>query len=307
MFEAFSVGPAIIWTRVVFLLLGIWLATEFFLRLAESAHLSLQHFRENSLRYAVALFACGRFFALIAQYRVYLRDPIRIFIVWDGNFSFVGAAVGIAAVLYWATKEHRTTFLQWLDVLLPATIFGLAFDWFGMFASGQAYGKPTDVFFGVTYDAMSVRYTVPIHPVQLYYAFFYLFLTFLLLVIRKQSTRAGSETACGIILASIATFFFEYFRGDFTIPVFATRMDFAVLILLFVSLGIFAAVENRFSQRAMIIYEVLLLLTFFVYLIARAWLQYPTFELRFSQFLAVLASLGTVVYVIVHRRRYPHL
>lgn len=307
MFEAFSFGPAIIWTRVVFLLLGLWLATEFFLRLTTSAHLSLQHFREHSVRYVCAYLLCGRVFAMIAQYRVYLRDPLRIIIFWDGNFSFIGGAVGIALVLYWATLSHRTTFLQWLDALLPAAIFGLAFDWFGMFASGQAYGKPTDVFFSVTYDAMNVRYTVPIHPVQLYYAFFYLFLTFFLLIIRKHAKRAGSETVCGILLASAATFFFEYFRGDFTIPVFATRMDFLVLLMLFLSLGIFAAMENKFSQKAMIVYEVLLLLTFSIYLIARAWLPFPTFELRFSQFLAVLASLGTIVYVIVHRRKYPHL
>lgn len=307
MFEAFPLGPATIWTHAVFLLLGVWLATEFFLRLAESAHLSLQHFREHSVRYVAAFLLFGRFFAMIAQYRVYLRDPLRVFIVWDGNFSFIGGAVGIAVIIYWATRTHRTTFLQWLDVLLPATIFGSALDWFGMFASGQAYGKPTDVFWGVTYDAMSVRYTVPIHPVQLYYAFYYLLLTFLLLIIRKNSKRAGSETFVGILLASLGTFFFEYFRGDFTIPVFATRMDFAVLILLFVSLGVFAVIENRFSKRAMIIYESALLVTFCVYLIARASLPFPTFELRFSQFLAVLASLAMVVYVTVHRRRYPHL
>ena len=48
MFEAVSVGPAIIWTRVVFLLLGVWLGTEFFLRLAESSHLSIQHFKEHA-------------------------------------------------------------------------------------------------------------------------------------------------------------------------------------------------------------------------------------------------------------------
>ncbi len=307
MFEAFAIGPVIIWTRLIFLLLGIWLATEFFLRLSESANLSLQHFKEKGLHYLLSALLCGRLFAIIDQYRVYLKDPLRVFILWDGSFSFLGSAVGIGAVLYFHTRMHRSTFLQWLDVLLPAAIFGAAFDWFGKFAAGQAYGKPTDVPWAITYDALNVRYTVPIHAVQLYYAFTFLLLTFLLLVIRKKSTRAGSETFVGIFLASVATFFFESFRGDFSIPVFATKMDFAVLSLLFVSLGVFAAVELKLSQKTLIIYETLLVIFFGGYAISRSFLPFATFELRFSQFLAVLSFLATVVYVIVHRRKFPHL
>ena len=225
----------------------------------------------------------------------------------DGSFSFMGAAVGIGFVLFWYTRTHRSTFLQWLDVLLPAAIFGSAFDWFGKFAAGRAYGKPTDVPWAVTYDTIGVRYTVPIHPVQLYYAFTLLALTFLLLVIRKQSSRAGSETFFGILMASVATFFFEYFRGDFSIPVFATKMDFFILTALFISLGVFAAVELKLTQKALLYYEGILIVVFGGYMIARRWLPFATFEMRFSQFLAILSFLASVVYVVVHRRKYPHL
>ncbi len=307
MFEAFSIGPAIIWMRVIFLLLGIAVSVEFFLRLAESANLSLQHFREYGIQFLLGFLLCGRLVGIIAQYRVYLRDPLRFFVPWDGTFSFIGAAVGIGAVLYWVTRSHRSTFLQWLDVLLPAAIFGAAFDWFGQFMSGQAYGKPADLPWAVTYDAMSVRYTVPIHPVQLYYAFTLLAMTFILLVVRKHSTRAGAETFFGILSLSLATFVFEYFRGDFSIPVFATKADFVVLIALFLSLGVFSAVELTLSKRMMLAYEGLLIGFFGVYLIARSWLPFATFELRFSQLLAVLSFLATFVYVVVHRRKYPHL
>lgn len=307
MFEAISIGPAIIWTRLVFLLLGIWLSSEFFFRLSESAHLSLVHFKEKALHFLIAFIVAGRLFAVIAQYRVFARDPLRLFIVWDGTFSFIGAAVGIAAVLYWHTRSHRSTFLQWLDVLLPAAVFGTAFDWFGKFAAGQAYGKPTDLPWAVTYDMIGVRYTVPIHPVQLYYAFVFLLLTFVLLVIRKHSTRAGAETCVGIVLASLCVFFFEMFRGDFSIPVFATRMDFVVLIALFASLGIFSAVELKLSQKSLLLYEALLIAVFGGYMLARSWLPFATFEMRFSQFLAILSTLAIVVYVVLHRKKYPHL
>ncbi|OIO54132.1 hypothetical protein AUJ46_03875 [Candidatus Peregrinibacteria bacterium CG1_02_54_53] len=307
MFQAFPLGPFLVWTSVVFLLVGIWASTEFFLRLASSAHLSLQHFRDHAWVYLGAFLLCGRLFAVIMQYRVYWNDLLRIFIIWDGGFSFLGGAIGIGIVLFWATRTHRATFLQWLDVLLPAAALGSTFGWLGLFFSGHAYGKPTDVFWGVTYDTINVRYAVPIHPVQLYFASFSLFLTFLLLVIRKYSKRAGTETLIGIIVASVGTFLLEYFRGDFTIPVFATTVDFIILISLFVSLGVFAAVELMLSRRMLLLFEGALLVVFGGYAILRSQLPLDTHELRFSQFLAVLALLATVVYVVVHRRRYPHL
>lgn len=307
MFQAFPLGPFLVWTSVVFLLVGIWISTEFFLRLSSAANLSLQHFREHAWMYLLAFLFCGRLFAIITQYRVYWNDLLRILIIWDGGFSFLGGAIGIGAVLFWATRTHRATFLQWLDVLLPATMLGSVFSWLGLFFAGHSYGKPTDVFWGVTYDTINVRYAVPIHPVQLYYAAYSLFLTFLLLIIRKYSKRAGTETLIGIICASVGTFILEYFRGDFTIPVFATTLDFVILLSLFASLGVFAVIELMLSRRSLFLFEGGLLFVFGGYALLRSRLPLETHELRFSQFLAVLALLATVVYVVVHRRRYPHL
>ncbi|NOS67006.1 MAG: hypothetical protein HOO67_01410 [Candidatus Peribacteraceae bacterium] len=306
MFQAFELGPFLIWTRVLFVLLGIWLATEFFLRLAESANLSLQHFRDRSYWYASAFVFGGRITAMLAEYKVYLNDPLRSVYLHDGNFSFLGGAIGIGVVLYFATRGHRTTFLQWLDALLPATTLGLVFSWFGSFFAGDAYGAPTDAFWGVMYDTPSVRYTIPLHPVQLYYVFFYFFLTFLLLVIRKRSGRVGAETLFGIVIASMGTFILEYFRGDFSLPVFANVLDFGILTFLFVSLGVFALIENRISAKASLWYELGPLVVTVCYMFSRPWFDLETFELRVSQLLAVLALLVTVVYVVVERRKHPY-
>ncbi len=306
MFQAFELGPFLIWTRLLFILLGIWLATEFFLRLAESANLSLQHFRDHGWWYACTFVLGGRIIAMLAAYKVYLHDPVRSVFLHDGNFSFLGGAIGIGVVLYFATRGQRTIFLQWLDALLPAATLGLVFSWLGSFFAGDAYGAPTDVFWGVLYDTPSVRYTIPLHPVQLYYAFFYFALTFLLLVIRKRSKRVGAETLFGIVTASLGAFVLEYFRGDFSIPVFATVLDFGVLTFLFVSLGVFALIENRIPATASLAYELGLLVGTACYMFARTWLDLETFDLRVSQLMAVLALLVTVVYVVVERRRHPY-
>ncbi|TSC57430.1 MAG: phosphatidylglycerol:prolipoprotein diacylglycerol transferase [Candidatus Peregrinibacteria bacterium Greene0416_19] len=307
MFEAIQIGNFYVWTRVVFLLIGIWLFAEFFLRLAQSANLSLQHFQQKWFWYLLAFVLGSRLFAMLAEYRVYLHDPLRSVILWDGGFSFLGGAIGIGVVLYFATRGHRATFLHWLDALVPAATLGLVFAWLGAFFSGAAYGTPTDRFWGVTYDAFNVRYAVPIHPVQLYYVLFYLFLTFVLLVIRKRAKRVGAETLIGIVCASVGTFVFEYFRGDFAIPAFATKVDVLLLLVLFLSLGLFLIVELRLSEWHFFLYETALAILAVGYLLARPWLDLETYQLRFSQLLAMMALLGTVVYVVWQRRKYPHL
>lgn len=306
MFQAFEIGPFLVWMRLVLVLVGVWLSTEFLLRIAETANLSVQHFRDRSIAYMVSFVVVGRIVSLLGDYRAYLQEPLRILYLHDGNFSFLGGAIGIGAVLYFTTRGHRTTFLQWLDALLPATTIGLIFAWFGSFLAGDAYGRPTDMFWGITYDTPSVRYTIPLHPVQLYYMFFYFVLTFVLLVIRKKSQRVGTETLVGIVIACMGSFLLESFRGDFAIPVFATLLDFIVLTFLFVSLAVFILIENRISKTFSLGYEMCLLLGTVGYVFARSWLDLETYELRLSQLLAVLALLITVVYVVVERRRYPY-
>lgn len=307
MFEAFEIGPAVIWMRLLFLLLGVWVSSEFFFRIAAAANLSVQGIRDNAKWFALAFFAGGRLIAVLANYQSYLKQPIRMVIFWDGQFSFIGAALGIAIVLFVTTRNQRATYLQWLDALLPAMTLGLGFDWVGMFAGAQAYGKPTNMPWGVIIDTFNVRYAVPIHPVQLYYALFYFVLTFVLLVVRKNAKRAGAETLFGIVAAGLAVFFFEFMRGDFGIPVFAKLTDFFFLFCLFISLGVLAAIELKLSERANAIYGGCVALATVAYVVSRQWITFGEFQLRFSQVLAILALLATVVYVVVHRRKYPHL
>jgi phosphatidylglycerol:prolipoprotein diacylglycerol transferase len=307
MFESFEIGPVIIWMRLVFLLLAVWISLEFFLRLAASASLSIQSVKDYARWHLLAFVLMGRVMAILGDYQSYEKDWLRTLIFWDGNFSFIGGAIGIAIVLFFATRTQRATYLQWLDVLFPATSFGLALDWIGMFLSSQDYGKPTNVPWAITVDTFNVRYTVPIHPVQLYYAIFFFLLTFVLLMIRKYSKRAGAETLIGIIAASIVVFLFEYLRGDFAIPVFALLTDFIFLGSLIASLGVLALLEQRLSERTNLIYGSVVGVLTISYVIARPWIDLPQYQLRFSQVLAILALLATVVYVVVHRRKYPHL
>lgn len=306
MFQAFQFGPFLVWTSLVVALLGLWLAGELFLRLAESANLSLQHFKSYGWWYLLAFVLGSRVLAMIIQYQVYVRDPLRILMLSDGNFSFIGGIIGVVVVLRFVTKGHRTLFLQWLDVLMPAATLALAFSWLGAFFAGSGYGRPTDMFWAVTYDVPDVRYTIPLHPVQLYYACAFGALSFVLLVIRKRSERVGAETLAGIVMATVLTLLLEEFRGDFSVPVFTTWIDIALLLLLFVSLGVFTLLEVRLTTKSALVYEASLALLTVLYLFIRPWLDVEPYEFRLTQLSAVFALLLTVVYVTHIRRRHPY-
>jgi hypothetical protein len=68
-----------------------------------------------------------------------------------------------------------------------------------------------------------------------------------------------------------------------------------------------AVFERRISPRFSLWNSVIVGLATVLYIFARPWLAVAAVEWRFSQFLAILAILGTVVYVTVHRWKYPHL
>ena len=305
MFEAFQLGPLLFRSHILFLFLGVWLGAEVFFRLASRDGLHIVRLQKEGLWLVLSFLLGGRLVGMLLLYRMYGQDPLRIFVLWDGVFSMSGALAGLVIALYVITWKARGQFLRWLDALLPAASIMLGFEWLGRFLGSLSYGKPTDLPWGVTVESMSVRYTVPIHPVQLYYALFFFALAILLLFMKKKR-HIGIVTLLGVVGACVGVILLEFLRGDFAVTVFAKLSDFVFLALLFVSLGAIAVFERKISHRYSLINSVLLGIGTVAYLLLRPWITVISVEWRFSQFLAVLAMIATVVYVVVHRWKYPH-
>jgi phosphatidylglycerol:prolipoprotein diacylglycerol transferase len=304
MFEAFQLGPFLFRSHTLLLLIGVVLSTELFLRLAVSEGLRIAIFLKKAVWFFLGFLIGGRLLAVLLLHRVYTQDPMRMLIVWDGVFTVVGGCIGFGLVLLFFTWRQRGTFISWIDVLVPAATLLIAFDWLGRFFGALSYGKPTDVPWGVVLESMSVRYTVPIHPVQIYYAFWFFALTVFLLALRKKKHATGLITLVGIVLTCVGVIFLEFLRGDFAISVFAKLSDFLFLGLLFASLGMIAVLEKRISHRTSLINSVLVGLGTAAYILLRPWVVVPSVEWRFSQFLCVLVILATIVYVVAHRWKY---
>lgn len=95
------------------------------------------------------------------------------------GFASHGAAVGIIAALYFYSKKViDKPFLFILDRMGIMVALAGFFIRMGNFFNSEIYGKPTGGGFGVIFK--SAGETVPRHPTQLYEAFSYLILFFIL-------------------------------------------------------------------------------------------------------------------------------
>lgn len=95
------------------------------------------------------------------------------------GFASHGAAIGIPVAMYFYSKKHLQK--PWLFILdrlaIMVTLAGF-FIRFGNFCNSEIYGKETGSSFGVIFKAAGE--TVPRHPTQLYEAFSYLILFFIM-------------------------------------------------------------------------------------------------------------------------------
>jgi len=95
------------------------------------------------------------------------------------GFASHGAAIGIPIAMYFYAKKHlQQPWLFILDRLAIMVALAGFFIRFGNFFNSEIYGKETGSNFGVIFKAAGE--TVPRHPTQLYEAFSYLALFFVM-------------------------------------------------------------------------------------------------------------------------------
>ena len=108
------------------------------------------------------------------------------------GFASHGAAIAIIIAMYFYSKrEIKKSMLFILDRLVIMVALAGFFIRFGNFFNSEIYGKPTDSNFGVIFRAAGE--TIPRHPTQLYEAFSYLILFFILWRIYWKTKRKFQE------------------------------------------------------------------------------------------------------------------
>ena len=96
----------------------------------------------------------------------YLAHPLKILATYEGGMSFHGGLVGAIIGGCIAARPVHVSALTFCDLGVIVTPIGLFFGRLANFVNGELWGKPTDLPWGVVFEADGVAR----HPSQLYEA-----------------------------------------------------------------------------------------------------------------------------------------
>jgi phosphatidylglycerol:prolipoprotein diacylglycerol transferase len=160
----------------------------------------------------------ARAWEAIFSWENFAANPLRAFMFWDGGLSIQGAVVANLLVAWWYFRKKKLAFARFADIGAPGLIIGQAIGRIGCLLNGDAYGKPTDAWFGVIYQPGTPAYNVwgaiPLIPAELFEAVldFGILAGLLYLYPRKQFD--GQVALTYFIAYSLARFGLEFFRSD---------------------------------------------------------------------------------------------
>lgn len=148
---------------------------------------------------------------------VYLSDPLSIIKVWEGGLASHGGAAGILTALWLFSRKYTMLpWSRWLDlVIIPTGVVGF-FIRVGNFINQEILGTITTASWAVVFGHPADHsLPSPRHPVQLYEAFYYLALFFLLFwCFQKKKLRDGQISGLFLILVFAFRFVIEFFKEE---------------------------------------------------------------------------------------------
>jgi phosphatidylglycerol:prolipoprotein diacylglycerol transferase len=133
---------------------------------------------------------------------------------------FSGGLVAAFIVAWWFLRKHHMPALATCDGFAPGLAMGHAIGRLGCFAAGCCYGKPTNHFWGVTFNNPLAAQLVgtplghALEPTQLFESAAELGIFFILTWMFKRKRFDGQIFGAYLFLYGIARFCLEFIRDD---------------------------------------------------------------------------------------------
>lgn len=198
-------------------LAGIWLAT----RVARRRRPEYAPLVEEFAVFALVAALLGARIWEVAFTWEYYRDHLgEIVAIWNGGISIQGAIAGGALAAVWFSWKKKLSFWDFADTLTPGVVLGQAIGRLGScLLNGDAYGKPTDSIFGITYAPGSPAYEafgpVPLWPAEVFEGVWDLaIMAIALRLLQKDGRPHGSVFLWYVVLYSAGRFALEFLRAD---------------------------------------------------------------------------------------------
>jgi phosphatidylglycerol:prolipoprotein diacylglycerol transferase len=142
----------------------------------------------------------------------YLSNPLKIFAVWEGGLASHGGGIGALLGLFLYKQKTEESYLWLLDRIAIPTALASFFIRIGNLFNSEILGIPSSAPWAIIFQRID---SIPRHPAQLYEAFAYILIFFILMFIYKKiSNKLNSGTIFGLflVLVFISRFFIEFVK-----------------------------------------------------------------------------------------------
>ncbi len=185
----------------------------------------------------------------------YLKNPLEIFMTWEGGLAIQGGLVFGAAFGYWYVKRHNISFMRLADAIVPNILIAQALGRWGNFLNQEAFGRIVDESFysgWPRFIADHMYINGAFREPTFFYESTLNIVGFLLIVFvykRFSKIKRGDLMYAYLMWYGVTRFFIEGFRSD-SLMFFGLRSAQLVSILFIVvgvlgTLGVFRKIFKR--------------------------------------------------------------
>ncbi|MBN1258971.1 prolipoprotein diacylglyceryl transferase [Candidatus Peregrinibacteria bacterium] len=225
----FQYGPVTVRTFNILLATGFLAGGFFLLKFVSRRKMSASFLAHFYPHFLLAALLGGRLAYIFSHLSSFASNPFSVLFIWDMGFSFFGCLYGLLIVLFFIARQAKEDFWAWLDAFMLTLLLILIFTHIGQFFGGIAYGKPTELPWGIAFDAHNIPFTTPLHPTTLYSALAALAVFHISLRYSKRTHLSGMAGSLALMLYSLASLGIDFFHGA---PSLYAKISFGILAAL---------------------------------------------------------------------------
>ncbi len=239
----FHIGSVPVFAWGFMFMVAVALVTYLMLKRAQREGINPDHLLDLILFSIIGGIVGARmFYVVFYEPLVYIKEPLRIFMLQQGGLVFHGGLIGgvIAALL--VIKKHKLPAWQVGDLVAPYLALGYGIVRIGCFLNGDSYGLPTDLPVGVVFPGVD---DLPRHPTQLYSSAAGLIIFGLLIWLRERKAFSGQLFMQFLFLYVTYRTLVETLRDNMRVLGPVTIAQVVNLFILVTAIGLYRYLKNR--------------------------------------------------------------
>ena len=152
-------------------------------------------------------------YVIFYNFKYYSENIVEVFKLWQGGMSFHGGLIGLIIAVYIYSKNSKTDFFKFTDIISCVAPIGIFLGRIANFINGELYGKVSTLPWAIIFPYTD---NVARHPSQIYEEFLEGFILFILLNYfafkKKLIIKSGYISGLFLIFYSILRIIAEKFR-----------------------------------------------------------------------------------------------